>query len=163
MFTGGTLPGTANSNPVKAAYNLWTVGSFSRSSWDPLTVLYAVRGNESNWSLQTGINQINVNDGGNTCGPPQGVGDQKVAAVNRPVGGHQPDRVADPLDEPRHHQTGRSARYSSRKRLIDETGIFARHAQFRGPVTVEREHGLPGNRGAPHLHAGKPRRPDGQP
>ena len=50
VLTGGVLTdGAPASSPVRAAYIAYNGPYGNRSSWDPMTLLYAVRGNSANW------------------------------------------------------------------------------------------------------------------
>ena len=59
VLTGSTLDQTALDNPVRMGYKLYLNRTKMRPSWDPITVLYAVRPNESYWKITTdGYNHI---------------------------------------------------------------------------------------------------------
>ena len=50
VLTGGALTdGAPKTSPVRAAYVTYNGPHGNRQSWDPMTVLYAVRGNEAGW------------------------------------------------------------------------------------------------------------------
>lgn len=65
VITGAALEGRAG-HPVREAYSLYTNGSLRRSSWDLLTVLYAVLG-ESGWIRASEPGVISVQDSGATA------------------------------------------------------------------------------------------------
>ena len=61
--------GADPSNPVNRAYEIHTKGSFSRPSWDPITVLYALEGEGDRFALsEAGVNEIGE-DGSNYFHP----------------------------------------------------------------------------------------------
>ncbi len=59
VLTGSLLNRTPKENPVRMGYELYLKGKKSRPSWDPITLLFAVRPNESFWKITTrGYNHI---------------------------------------------------------------------------------------------------------
>jgi hypothetical protein len=57
--TGNTLPATPKDNPVRRAYKLHLGDKKTRSSWDQVALLYAVRPDAPFWQLKTeGYNHI---------------------------------------------------------------------------------------------------------
>lgn len=59
IYTGDALKEIPDANPVKLAYKLYLGDKPTRPSWDPITVLYAVRPNEPFWIIQKeGYNHI---------------------------------------------------------------------------------------------------------
>jgi len=51
--TGGSLPSTPTSNPVRRAYELRVGLGNTRASWDQIGVLFAVRPNDAIWTFRT--------------------------------------------------------------------------------------------------------------
>lgn len=59
ILTGYSLPETPENNPVRVSYRLFLGNAKTRPSWDPITLLYAVRPNADYWKVtQTGYNHI---------------------------------------------------------------------------------------------------------
>ena len=83
---------------------------------------------------------------------PQRVGDQRVGAMGRSVGGHDAHRVADPVDEVGDDQA-----------TFGEVGVFARHADLGRPVRVQRQHRGPCQCGPSHHNSGQIGGPNRQP
>jgi len=54
VFTGSLLNGTPANNPVRRIYELYLQGKNSRPSWDPISVLFAVRTNDVFWTYRSG-------------------------------------------------------------------------------------------------------------
>jgi hypothetical protein len=63
ILTGAPLMDLPDDNPVKTAYGIYTMGTFSRPSWDLTAALYAVRGASTYWTLET-QGSIRVEDDG---------------------------------------------------------------------------------------------------
>jgi len=72
VSTGPCLANAPAGNPVKRAYELMYNGIKGRPSWDPLTVLYAVRGLRDYWQAETGGQNVIKDDGSNAWQPGSG-------------------------------------------------------------------------------------------
>jgi inosine-uridine nucleoside N-ribohydrolase len=72
VLTGPALAGAPAGSPVRRAYELMYNGIKGRPSWDPLTVLYAVRGLRDYWQAETGGQNVIKEDGSNTWQPGAG-------------------------------------------------------------------------------------------
>lgn len=82
IITGDALVGcTDNSNPCRKAIMDWTNGD-GRSSWDPLTVLAAVRGTGSAHMSENGGGYMTANEGGYESWSGGGNGKQSRAQYN---------------------------------------------------------------------------------
>lgn len=65
ILTGYSLPETPENNPVRVSYKLFLGNAKTRPSWDPVTLLYAVRPDAEYWKVtQTGYNHV-FNNGTN--------------------------------------------------------------------------------------------------
>lgn len=59
ILTGYSLPETSENNPVRVAYKLYLGDKKTRPSWDPITLLYAVRPYADYWTItDKGCNHI---------------------------------------------------------------------------------------------------------
>ena len=103
--TGLALTRTASyANPCRYGYALfcdrmpgWCVGQRGRASWDPIAVVYAVRGTEGFYHESEGHNSVNRRNGTNAWRElPPGAAD--------PLGSRRVHSASSPTNATRHHQ-----------------------------------------------------------